>query len=439
MPRWFRLFEKKRGSRRTGSKLAGSVGEALFFGMLFLAGLTALTALLVSLMFHHWPARQFFPEMYYAETECAVVDTRLTPRQEADDRVLYRPEVQVRYRVGEREYTTWIHDGESGFATDEKAQAEKLADFTPDAVFACWYDPDDPSRVILVRSWHLAFWLTILVCVSFLLMGGGGVIYTVLQAGTSAERRSAMARKATDMQWIGQSPQSSKDFPGVPADADLTDSPGTSLAYRLPVTSPLGQSLLAAFVFCLAWNVLMVVFLAVAVGKLIQGEPDWLLTVVAVPTVGVGIWSIYYSFQRLLMATGIGPTSLEIADHPLHPGRQYELWLGQLGQLTIRNFRLRLLCEEEATFRQGTNVRTERICVYDRQLLHRDEVVVRPGTPFECETVLDVPLDCMHSFQSGHNLVSWRLVVDGESTRWGPFVRHFPVVVYPSTVAERET
>ena len=38
MSRWFRVWQKKRGRRRTGSRLAGSVGEASFFGLLLLLG-----------------------------------------------------------------------------------------------------------------------------------------------------------------------------------------------------------------------------------------------------------------------------------------------------------------------------------------------------------------------------------------------------------------
>ena len=40
MRRPFRWWGKKRGQRRTGSKLLGSVGEALFFGLLFFGLLT---------------------------------------------------------------------------------------------------------------------------------------------------------------------------------------------------------------------------------------------------------------------------------------------------------------------------------------------------------------------------------------------------------------
>jgi hypothetical protein len=224
------------------------------------------------------------------------------------------------------------HEGDGNYSADSESQRAKLGEYKVGETYACWYDPGAPENVILTRSWHLAFWLTISVCSSLVLIGGGGLIYTVLQTGTSIERRSAMARKATDMELLGESPPSTKDLPGIPTDADMTNSPGTTLAFRLPVETTPGQSLLAALIFCLVWNVLMVVFVAAATIKHLQGRPDWLLTVVTIPTTGIGIWSIYYSFRRILMASGIGPTSLEISAHPLLPGKTYDLFLVQTWQ-----------------------------------------------------------------------------------------------------------
>ena len=38
MSRFIRLYEKKRGHRRTGSKAMGNLGEALFFGTFLALG-----------------------------------------------------------------------------------------------------------------------------------------------------------------------------------------------------------------------------------------------------------------------------------------------------------------------------------------------------------------------------------------------------------------
>ena len=53
--RSFRLWGKKRGDRRTGSRLIGSLGEAIFFGVLFLLGILALTVVATSQIIHPTP------------------------------------------------------------------------------------------------------------------------------------------------------------------------------------------------------------------------------------------------------------------------------------------------------------------------------------------------------------------------------------------------
>jgi hypothetical protein len=47
----------------------------------------------------------------------------------------------------------------------------------------------------------------------------------------------------------------------------------------------------------------------------------------------------------------------------------------------------------------------------------------------ECR--FSVPEDAMHSFQSKHNAVQWKIVVNGEANRWPLYSRSFPVLVYP--------
>ena len=109
MARLFRFLEKKRGGRRTGSNLLGSVGEAVFCGSMFLLGTLSLTALIATEVVEHHP---------------------------------------------------------ESFALG------------------------------------LGRWLLILVMGSFVLLGGGGLIWTALRVGTSAERRNVMARQAADIDLI---------------------------------------------------------------------------------------------------------------------------------------------------------------------------------------------------------------------------------------------
>lgn len=334
MARLFRLWEKKRGDRRTGSKLFGGVSEAVFSGLLF-----------------------FF---------CSILLTALI---------------------------SW--------------QVWKNTPLT------------------------LGFWLMAVTLGSLILIGGGGVIYTVLQVGTSAERRSALAKKANDLDLIRDAFHLEKDYPTVPGDANLTNSPGITLAYRLPTADWSGWRLTAAAVFCLAWNGIGASLLVITINKHLADKPEWLLTFFLIPYLVVGVAAIYYFLQLMLAITGIGPTSVEISNHPLVPGETYELYVNQSGGLSVNSLEVKLICVEEATYRQGTDVRTHHEAVYEQLLFREEDFTIEPGMPFEQECSLRIPEGAMHSFQSEHNSVAWKLVVNGDLESWPDYERSFPVIVYP--------
>src|SRR5690606_5896364 len=193
-----------------------------------------------------------------------------------------------------------------------------------------------------------AFGLLLAVLASPVVIGGVGVILTVLEVGASAERRAALRQQASQFELLGESRVSARDYPGVPRPSDLTNSPGVKLAYRLPAASAPAWGLVLATILGLVWNAVGVVLIFVAINSHRSGEPLWFLTIFVIGFVVLGAWGMYYFVRELRAATGIGPTCMEISDMPLHPGRQYEIWLLQRGRHAIRSLEVSLVCEEEA-------------------------------------------------------------------------------------------
>ena len=346
MRRPFRWWGKKRGQRRTGSKLLGSVGEALFFGLLFLLGVVSLAALITN----------------------------------------------------------------------------QISQTAPEALGV-----------------GFGFWLMAIVLSSFVVLGGGGIIYTALRVGTSAERRSAIAHRAANIDLIHDARPLPKDFPALPSDADLTNSPGIELTYRLPLAhSPLWQ-LTAAAVFCLVCNGFVAVLLVYVInGSYFSNSlADWRIKFVVNPLLGLGaigvaVWSIRHFLRQMLLHTGVGPTIVEISHHPLFPGQSYQLYFSQSGRLKMRKLEVFLVSEEEATYHQGTDIRTESCIVHEQLVFRREDFYIEPGVAFEYNCTFSVPDHAMHSLQSPHNRVLWKLIVKAEAESWPTLTRSFPVVVYPA-------
>ena len=102
----------------------------------------------------------------------------------------------------------------------------------------------------------------------------------------------------------------------------------------------------------------------------------------------------------------------------------------------MESLEVRLVCEETATFQDGTDIRTERLKVVDQQVFVEEQLPIHPGEPFETEHEFDFPGAAMHSFQSGSNSVNWWLAVLGTAPPWPPFQRKFPLVVLPTNTEE---
>ena len=422
-----RYFEKKRGNRRTGSKALGSAGEAFFFGILLLLGCGGLVAAVVFLVVPQWRVNHEF-----VQTTCRLEDKRLGGT-EGGDGTLYRPELKIEYQVdGVAYHSSWTYDIQHAYSSGREEKEAILARFSPGQQYTCWYDPADPFVVVLVRGYNWWIWLVFIIPVSFVIIGTGGVVYSVLHWGKSAERRAAMARRAQQRDLLGANGGSPRKFPNVPDDSDITNSPGTRLKFRLPIRTSPGWVLFGLLTGCLLWNGIVSKFVIDAVGAHLQGEPNWLLTLSVVPFVLAGVGLIVFFVRQLLLTTGIGPTRVEISDHPLHPGQQCRLFVSQSGRLRMNLLTVLLVCEEVATYRQGTDTRTETREVYRRDLFRREDFDVRHGLPFEAECELAVPAAAMHSFKAGHNEVNWKLVIEGDPASWPDYKRAFPVVVHPA-------
>jgi hypothetical protein len=426
LARTFRWYQKKRGNRRTGSRTLGSVGEALFFTFFLVIGGIVLTAMLTTLVIPEWQVNH-----EYVEHTCTIIGKRLA-ETEGKGGILYKPEFQIKYDVNGKSYTRWTYSINNGFSSEKDSQQAILTKFSLGDSVPCWFNPVDPGQVVLERGYSWWIYLVLFMPVAFIIIGAGGLIYLLLHWGKSAERRAALTQRAQERDLFGTNGATEHEYPNVPQRTDITNSPGTKLLYRLPIDTSPGWALFGTLLVCIAWNGIVAVMVYFAVRGHIAGKPDWFLTIFSIPFVLGGLFLIVYFFRQLLVTAGIGPTLLEIANHPLYPGEEYQIFLSQSGSLTINSLSLSLVCNEKATYRQGTNTRTEVRQVYCQELFRRDNFEIPPGMPFETNCLFTVPAGAMHSFKSGHNAVDWTLVVEGDIVKWPDFKRAFSVIIFPA-------
>ncbi len=292
-----------------------------------------------------------------------------------------------------------------------------------------------PERALSVASGaletSLSSWIFGVLSVASIATGCGGLIFRLVRAGASSERRSVLASRAGSIEIVGPIPEDNPKLPSVPRGRSLTDSPGEHQTYRLAPETGAAGGLVGPAVLALLWNAVWFVLLAVAVSGFWYGRPRYILAGLLVPFGCIGIWSFRYFLSQLRQHAGVGPSIVEISAHPLCPGGTYQVHVAQMGRLKLKRLKVQLTCEEETFYRQGTDVRVERYVAFT-QVLHKErDVDVDPQQPWEQQLTFDLPENVMHSFVGSHNAIRWKIEVIGESRPWPSFCRSFPVVVHP--------
>jgi hypothetical protein len=275
-------------------------------------------------------------------------------------------------------------------------------------------------------------WLAIIVLSSLISIGIGGLVWTLLNVTVSAERRSALAQKAAELTPDTTEFQKLREYPTLPKLDNLTNSPGTYLKHRLPQLRKPAFGLLSLMLFSLMWIVLLAVFVVVVTKSFLTGSPAWLLLVMTFLLAAVATRFTQGFLKAAQQMVREGNTSVEVSELPLYPGQRYDVSLVQSGRIPLSSVVMMLVCEENATYREGTNVRFETQRVVEWVVIEENEISPSADGDYIQKAELLVPEKAMHSFRAASNNIQWKLVVQGSVIKNRQFEREFPVVVYPA-------
>jgi len=362
----------------------------------------------------------------FAATRALIVDERIV-RIEEGGREKFRPEFTIRFRVDGTDYEVAAFDASRIFYTSESESRDALNAFDVGAEYPAWYDPRDPQTAVLLRGYSWYAWVLPLLPAGFVAVGFGGLIYSFLTWGKSEEHRSLLKQANLDL----FDPQGSlaARYPTIPDDVDVRSSPGTTLRYRVPSVPVFGSFVLVAL--AVVWNVTVAWFVVDAVRDYPRPAAMYLYLPLLAALVVAGVYLAYLAARRTMGSWGIEPTIVEISDHPLYPGGSYDLHVMQTGRYQLNGLSVLLACDEEATFQQGTNSRTHQERVFELELYRCGPRKIRRDQPFSERIELNVPNRVMHTFQSTHNSVQWKIVVRSDVQKWPDVDREFRVIVCP--------
>ena len=375
----------------------------------------------------------------FARTEAVVKETRIATKA-VEGATVFRPEVRIVYEVEGISYDCWTFDlktleEKNGFTARRPVAEAALLPFTVGQEVDCLYCMDNPEQAVV--SWTFPIWgvLFLLLSLCLTIVGAVGLAHSLRQDIVSNERKAAQTTRPKPL-FFGESVRST-DQPTVPDIRSIAESPGTHLAFRLPLgTQPLFP-LIGLTVFAIAWNIVAWTVMAHSFLHPLDEWSDQIFgSVLRSIFCGVGLLLLTAVFHQLLLMFGIGPTVLEISDHPIHPGRRYRLLLLQAGVLRFRELTVAVVCEEIARFHQGTDTITSQKEIFRHPLFSRTDFETTANAPLEQEFFLQLPLGAMHSFRRENNEIVWKIDVFAKVIGWPDIHRECPIVVLPACISD---
>jgi hypothetical protein len=408
----------------TGKPVFRTIKQAtiLFFlyGTLFVIG-----TVFFIIQFYTWVLPNWNFHRDFEQVLCTIVDARMVENRK-DDSILFRPEIQISYTFREIQYKTWIRDEETLSTNQTLGNSYRAGQNA-----FCWVNVNEPTSAILYPPSQVWGWFFLLMMLLIASAGFAGLWLTFTQKRFSREHM--VGKRLQGLAFLGAS-QKCKLFPTIPDPASINDSPGTHLAYRLPISQIsviriIGLSLLSVFWNIIAWVVLFSVFLG-------NAEPPSSLVsrVFAVVFFLLGLGIIVWVINLAMTAFVVGATLLELSDHPIIPGRSYRLYLMQLGAFRIKDFTVTIICEEIARFRQGTDTITTHKEVFRKSLFHKTDFETQTDMPLVEETRFSLPYGAMHSFFTEHNEIRWKINIQADILHRPNLNRDCPIIVRPSQI-----
>lgn len=427
----FPLLLKKLGGRRTGSRALARAGELLYHAMFVVAGLVGCWWLVTDVLIPEWRLAERYER--YLQTRGVVVDSDVESRPGLAEKE-FCPVVQVRFSPAPHvEVLTWTRHGVGRDVPSAREAQAALKSYPAGVELDVWYDPDDPESITLNTSRRYLPWLILCIPVSLVVAGVVGLVQARSGVQATPERRSDRLLGG-DAAWVsGETGTRQLLASGLPPLDEVGDSPGVLLEYRLPMDGAEGWRLFGMATLCVLWNALAAVFVfQFTSGTLPIGWSLVVVVLVITPLAVTGAWLVRSVWRDARSVGGVGVTQAEIARHPLSPGVRTRGVLLHSGRLKLRLLTVSLLCEEIATFRQGTDTRTAVVEVCRNMLLRERFVRATPGEPLRCEFEFAIPEEAPHSFVSPHNEVRWSLEVAVGVARMTEVRRRFRLCVYPS-------
>ncbi len=371
----------------------------LFFGLFLTVGL-AFGGLILGR-----PVLRMIDAVDWTAVPCEILASRVE-RLDGDEGSTYRVALTYRYHVDDRPHVGNRYKFVSMSSSGYRRKREVVDRLPAGARTTCYVNPADPSDSVVKRG-PTSDLLWGIIPLVFIVVGASGVAGAIL----------------------GRGPITSSLVPTrvPPTHVVYEDAPDRRQSTRLLPIHSRGAKLAGAILVALFWNGIVSVFLTEAIGNWRNNVFELVMSLFLTPFVLVGVFLLVVAVHMLL--SYYNPVPLLTVNSPVLPlGGELKLRWAVDGRVEkLRRLSITLEGREEATYRRGTDTRTDKHVFASFTLVEQ----VSPVDMLGGSTKLPIPADTMHSFDAPNNKVVWLLRVRGDVANWPDSDEEFRITIAP--------
>jgi hypothetical protein len=351
------------------------------------------------------PLYSVYQARSWTETDCDVLSSRVAANGDTA-----RPDIQYRYYIGDRPYTSRRYNFLPG-STNDSTVGSTVDRYPPGTRFRCYVDPADPTQAVINRDVTLWYCFGLGFFAAF-----AGIPFVIGVFVVRARSNMRTGPFAADT-------LRARALAGDPIAAPLDSGP----VVLHPSASPIGKLVMTS-IFCLVWNGLVGGFTYVEVTEFMAGRGSVFLAIFLLifQIVGVALL-LSVPYQLLALANPRPAITLSRGIIPLGGAVPFE-WQLVGSASRVSHLTITLLAREEARYRRGTDTYT------DKREFHR-EVLADISDTMSIEHgsgTIRIPASTMHSFQASNNKIIWTIEVKGEIRHWPDVNDTFDITVSPA-------
>lgn len=363
--------------------------------------------------------------MQWQETRATITKSEVEVDRDSEG-TTYKPDIQFEYMADKqiRLSKTWS----TGFpGSNSQSRAKAVVEKYPvGSMHPCFYNPADPSRAVLDRSYQLS---NLLGAFALVFPGAGAAMVWYYFRLRRNERRHAPPIQAAQKMGAGVTESGSVSV-NRPLDTSLT-APWLKLFGPQKLRPAHGRitTFLATLALALFWN-------GISWTGFYNAWQDGIKIAIALLSLFVVVGFILiivclYNFLKLFNPIVV----VAVSNGAPSPGETLDLAWETTGLVRIiRELKLSIIGEEVVTYVRGTTTTTE------RKVFQRLPVAAANTDPeirFGSVSI-DLPPDLVHSFEANNNKIVWSVEVHGVIAWWPDILEPMPFAIRPITVPDQQ-